>query len=72
MSSYSIPHGSPRASSSSTCSTIQINREMQQLCGVAEYSLLSECKIVVLILLNHCLSHAQAATTVYLQQFWQT
>ncbi|GKD75544.1 hypothetical protein Tco_1333826 [Tanacetum coccineum] len=76
MSSYSIPHGSTRASSSSTCSTIQINREMQQLCGVAEYSLLSECKIVVLILLNHCLSHAQAATAdvpaVYLQQFWRT
>ncbi|GJZ13446.1 hypothetical protein Tco_0548676, partial [Tanacetum coccineum] len=34
MSSYSIPHGSTRDSSSSTCSSIQTNWEMQQLCGV--------------------------------------
>ncbi|GJT46538.1 hypothetical protein Tco_0955253 [Tanacetum coccineum] len=35
-----------------------------------------ECKIVGLILLDHCLSHAQTATAdvpaVYLQQFWRT
>ncbi|GJR99305.1 hypothetical protein Tco_0315814 [Tanacetum coccineum] len=35
-----------------------------------------ECKIVGLILLDHCLSHALTATTdvpaVYLQQFWRT
>ncbi|GJS78250.1 hypothetical protein Tco_0728131 [Tanacetum coccineum] len=45
MSSYSIPHGSTRDFSSSTCSSIQTNREMQQLCGVAEYSYSPECKI---------------------------
>ncbi|GKA65539.1 hypothetical protein Tco_0765246 [Tanacetum coccineum] len=33
MSSYNIPHGSARDPSSSTCSTIQINKEMQQLCA---------------------------------------
>ncbi|GJZ03304.1 hypothetical protein Tco_0536579 [Tanacetum coccineum] len=54
MSSYSIPHGSTRASSSSTCSTIQTNREMQQLCGVAEYSLL--------ILLDHYTLHLSVET----------
>ncbi|GJT18510.1 hypothetical protein Tco_0877216 [Tanacetum coccineum] len=36
MSSYSISYGSTRDSSSSTCSSIQTNWEMQQLCGVAE------------------------------------
>ncbi|GKA16319.1 hypothetical protein Tco_0696066 [Tanacetum coccineum] len=76
MSSYSIPHGSTRDSSSSTCSSIQTNREMQQLCGVTEYSRSPECKIVGLILLDHCLANALTATTdvpaVYLQQFWRT
>ncbi|GJX97238.1 hypothetical protein Tco_0353036 [Tanacetum coccineum] len=36
MSSYSIPHGSTSDSNSSTCSSIQTNREMQQLCDVAD------------------------------------
>ncbi|GKD37334.1 hypothetical protein Tco_1257541 [Tanacetum coccineum] len=36
MSSYSIPHGSTRDSSSLTYSSIQTNREMKQLCGVTE------------------------------------
>ncbi|GKG00902.1 hypothetical protein Tco_0305607, partial [Tanacetum coccineum] len=35
-----------------------------------------ECKIVGLILLDHCLSHALTVTAdvpdVYLQQFWRT
>ncbi|GKB12166.1 hypothetical protein Tco_0846089 [Tanacetum coccineum] len=76
MSSYSIPHGSTRDFSSSTCSSIQTNREMQQLCGVAEYSYSPECKIVGLILLDHCLGNTLTATAdvpaVYLQQFWRT
>ncbi|GJV76497.1 hypothetical protein Tco_1508081 [Tanacetum coccineum] len=56
MSSYNIPHGSTRDSSSSTCSTIQTNQEMQQLCGVAD----------------HALTATADVPAVYLQQFWRT
>ncbi|GJS87142.1 hypothetical protein Tco_0769778 [Tanacetum coccineum] len=76
VSGNSIPHDSTRDSSSSTCSTIQTNREMQQYTVFARIPGSPECKILGLILLDHCLSHALTATAdvpaVYLQQFWRT
>ncbi|GJY00252.1 hypothetical protein Tco_0357270 [Tanacetum coccineum] len=56
MSSYNIPHGSTRDSSSLTCSTIQTNKEMQQLCGVVNHALIATVDVPVM----------------YLQQFWRT
>nr|GEW15497.1 integrase, catalytic region, zinc finger, CCHC-type, peptidase aspartic, catalytic [Tanacetum cinerariifolium] len=72
-----IPHGSTGNSSCSNYFKISYNWEMQQLRGVAEYSMLSpECKIIGQILLDHPLSYALTATVdvpvVYLQQFWRT
>ncbi|GJS79210.1 hypothetical protein Tco_0729091 [Tanacetum coccineum] len=55
MSSYSIPHGSTRDPISSTCSIIQINKEMQQLWGVIDYALTAIVDV----------------PAVYLQQFWR-
>ncbi|GJZ57748.1 hypothetical protein Tco_0613242 [Tanacetum coccineum] len=66
-----IPHGSTRDSNSSTCSSICNNYAVLQSIPCSP-----ECKIVGLILLDHCLSHALTATAdvpaVYLQQFWRT
>ncbi|GJU46868.1 hypothetical protein Tco_1204134 [Tanacetum coccineum] len=57
MSSYSIPHGSTSNSNCSTCSKISYDREMQQLRGAAEYSMLSLMQDHILHLLVETLDN---------------
>ncbi|GKA07766.1 hypothetical protein Tco_0686990 [Tanacetum coccineum] len=76
MSSYSIPTGSQVIRSSKLFPQYKPIRRCNNYAVLQSIPCSLECKIVGLILLDHCLSHALTATTdvpaVYLQQFLET